>query len=145
VEQFDLGLGDGRLIIDGNFDGPPNVDRTDLTFDWQVSSLNKFSKIAGRDFPDLPAHLKFHVTGNKDVISVEHIDALIGESDIQGSFSLRGGDIPTIALDVSADRIDRNRNNRQRHHQRLRQKTKTGRSFRTRRFPVISCKNSWPT
>jgi len=104
--KFDLGLGAGNISIEGTIDGPPDFGRTDLRFDWQISSLDNFDIIAGRDLPDLPARLKFRLLGTTDVITIEAFDGLIGQSEINANFSLRTGDVPNIKLSVSADNLN---------------------------------------
>ncbi len=106
ISKFDLSLSSGRIVIDGIIDGPPNFDKTDLNFDWHISSLDNFDLIAGRELPDLPAYLTFHVEGTPEVVTVEDIDVQIGESDLSGEFSFRDGDVPAVEINLFSSRLN---------------------------------------
>ena len=106
LDNFALQLGEGNMTASGMVDGPPSFERTDLRFDWNISSVRKMSVLAGRDLPDDPAHLKFHLTGTRDLITLQDFDAAIGESDIHGEFSLRGGEIPEIHVGFTSEHLD---------------------------------------
>ena len=106
VNEFDMKLAEGTLRVSGTVDGPPNFDETDLSFDWSISSLSNFSFLAGRELPDEPAHFRFHLAGTREVLSVSDFDGVFGDSDISGEFSMRGGDIPTIEIDFTSNRLN---------------------------------------
>lgn len=106
LSRLDMGLGEGTLRASGTIDGPPNFEDTDLTFDWNISSLNNFSVLARHPLPDEPARLTFTVTGTRNEISINDFDGVFGDSDIQGEFSLTAGDIPAIDIDVTSNLLD---------------------------------------
>ena len=106
IDNFFLQLGKGNMTTSGVFDGPPDFDRTDLKFDWNISSMRNFSVLAGRELPEDTAHLNFHLTGTDERISIEEFTGAIGDSDISGDFSLQSGDVPEIRVGLRSDRID---------------------------------------
>jgi hypothetical protein len=101
-----VNLGDGSLRISGSIDGPPDFDRTDLEFDWHISSLKKLSVLAGRELPDHSAVLRARLSGTQDQMTMEKFVGRIGDSDITGDFSMRGGDIPQVKIAFRSDRLD---------------------------------------
>ena len=106
LDEFDMKLAEGTLRTSGTIDGPPNFDRTDLTFDWTISSINNYSILAGRELPDEPGHLKFHLIGTREVISIDEFNGVLGDSDLSGTFSMRDGDVPTIAISLTSNRLN---------------------------------------
>ena len=106
LDHFYLQLGDGNVAASGTVDGPPGFDRTDLDFDWNVSSVRNFSVLAGRELPDDKAHLRFHLTGTNDLMTLEDFSAAIGDSDILGEFSMTAGEVPKIHVGFSSDRLN---------------------------------------
>jgi len=106
ISKFDLSLSSGRIIIDGIIDGPPNYDKTDLNFDWHISSLDNFNRLAGWELPDLPAYLTFHVEGTREMVTVEDIDVQIGKSDLSGEYSFRDGDVPAVEINLFSNRLN---------------------------------------
>ncbi|RLA31978.1 MAG: hypothetical protein DRR11_09420, partial [Gammaproteobacteria bacterium] len=101
-----LELGDGYLEISGSLDGPPNFDRTDLEIEWVASSVSKLSVIAGRELPDHPLQLKARLVGTRDVMTMEHFEFTFGESDLDGEFTMRAGDVPSVKLNVTSRLFD---------------------------------------
>jgi len=106
LDEFDMQFADGTLRSSGTIDGPPNFDDTDLIFDWTIPSLSNFSALAGRELPDEPAHISYHLTGTSEAMSISDFDGVFGDSDITGEFTLRDGDIPTIELALNSTRLD---------------------------------------
>lgn len=106
LDNFYLQLGEGNITASGTVDGPPSFDRTDLEFDWNVSSVRSLSVLAGRELPDDEAHLKFHLTGTNDLMTLEDFSAAIGDSDILGDFSMTAGEVPRIHVGFSSDRLN---------------------------------------
>jgi len=106
VDEFHMKFAEGTLRISGTVDGPPNFDDTDLSVDWNISSISNFSVLAGRVLPDEPAHFQFHVAGTQEVLSISDFDGVFGDSDIRGEFSIRDGDVPTIELSVTSNRLN---------------------------------------
>jgi hypothetical protein len=101
-----LELGDGYLEISGSLDGPPNFERTDLEFEWVASSVSRLSAIAGRELPDHPLLLKARLVGTRDVMTMEHFEFTFGESNLDGEFTMRAGDVPSVKLDVTSRLFD---------------------------------------
>ena len=106
LDEFDMKLAEGTLLSSGTVGGPPNFDGTDLSFDWNISSLSNFSVLAGRELPDEPAHLEFHLTGTREVMSISDFDGVFGDSDISGEFSVHDGDVPTIEIGFTSNRLN---------------------------------------
>ncbi|MGI9262188.1 MAG: AsmA family protein [Woeseiaceae bacterium] len=107
--QFDdvtLFLGNGSLKMDGGIDGLPGFDRTDLKFDWHISSLNNLSVVAGREMPDHSATLRFRLSGTRTEMMMEDFVGRIGDSDITSNFSMRGGEIPKVQISFNSDRLN---------------------------------------
>ena len=106
LDKFFLQVGKGSVTANGTFDGPPNFDRTDLRFDWNVASIRNLSVLAGRDLPPEPARLSFRLHGAGDVVEIKKFEAAIGDSDLTGDFSYRDGDVPRIQLGIRSDRLN---------------------------------------
>ena len=106
LDEFDMQFADGTLRSSGTIDGPPNFDDTDLIFDWTIPSLSHFSALAGRELPDEPAHISYHLTGTFEALSIRDFDGVFGDSDITGEFTLRDGDIPTIEMALNSTRLN---------------------------------------
>ena len=106
LDKFLLQVGKGNVTANGTFDGPPNFDRTDLSFDLNIASIRNLSALAGRDLPPDPARLKFRLLGAGDIIAIEKFEGAIGDSDITGGFSYRAGDVPRIQLSFKSARLN---------------------------------------
>lgn len=101
-----LDLGDGFVTLSGGLEGPPSFDRTDLDLEWYSSSVQKLSVLAGRELPDQPLHLKARLVGTSDQMTMEHFALTFGESDLQGDFTMRTGDVPAVKINVSSRLFD---------------------------------------
>jgi len=106
LDNFFLQLGKGHMTASGKFDGPPDFDRTDLSFDWNISSVRNFSVLAGRELPDDMAQLKFRLTGTRDSMTLDEFEGIIGDSDFSGEFFMRSGEVPEFRVGFTSDRID---------------------------------------
>ena len=106
LDKFNLQVGGGNVVVNGTFDGPPNFDRTDLSFDWKLASIRNLSAFAGRDLPPAPARVKFRLLGADDIMEIKKFEGAIGDSDITGDFSYRAGDVPWIQLGLRSDRLN---------------------------------------
>jgi hypothetical protein len=106
VEQIELKLAAADLQVKGSVDGPPDFDKTNLRLTSQVRSLQPFSKIAGRPLPDEPGNISLHLVGEDDVITLETFEGRLGDSDFEGDFSLRDGDVPDISLALTSKRLN---------------------------------------
>jgi hypothetical protein len=106
VENSKLELGEDYLEISGSLDGPPNFERTELDVVWVSSSVRQLSAIAGRALPDHPLWLKARLVGTRDVITLEDFELTFGESDLQGQFTMRAGDVPALDIDVKSRLFD---------------------------------------
>jgi hypothetical protein len=106
VDRLSLKLGRGSLETSGTIDKPPSFERTDLAFDWNVSSLNNFSHVVGRELPDQPAHLTFRLVGSEDSITLDHFSGMIAGSDLTGDFTLRYGDVPDVDISLTSSRLN---------------------------------------
>lgn len=106
LSELDMRLADGSLQAGGTVDGPPNFDRTDLTLDWTIGSISNLGVLLRHELPDEPAHLRFQLTGTMDEMAIDDFEGAFGDSDIYGELSLRGGEIPTIAIDLTSNRLD---------------------------------------
>jgi hypothetical protein len=105
-ENSRLELGEGYIEISGSLDGPPTFERTDLDVEWVTSSVRKLSVIAGRELPDHRLHLKARLVGTRDVMTMQDFELTFGESDLQGQFTMRAGDIPAVDIDVQSRLFD---------------------------------------
>jgi uncharacterized protein involved in outer membrane biogenesis len=106
LDKFFLQVGKGNVTANGTFDGPPNFDRTDLSFDWNVASISNLSVLAGRNLPPDPARLSFRLHGAGDVVKIEKFEAAIGDSDLTGDFSYHHSEVPRIQLGIWSDRLN---------------------------------------
>jgi uncharacterized protein involved in outer membrane biogenesis len=106
LTELDLGLARGTVVGGGTIGGPPNFDGTDLTIDLNIASLRTLSVLAGRELPDDPAQLKFHLVGSRGLIRLERFDGRFGDSDISGSFALRNADVPDIEIGLTSQRLN---------------------------------------
>ena len=85
-----------------SLDGPPTFERTDLDVEWVASSVQKLSVIAGRELPDHALQLKARLVGTRDVMTMQDFEMTFGESDLQGQFTMRAGEIPAVDIDVQS-------------------------------------------
>jgi hypothetical protein len=106
IDELDMKLGEGRLVSRGTVDGPPNYDRTNLSFDWQIADVQRFSEIVGRELPHESAHLKFLFVGNENTLSMQEFVGEIGESDITGEFKYVDGDIPEVTVALISEKLN---------------------------------------
>jgi AsmA family protein len=105
-DDVELQLGEGFIAVSGGLDGPPSFGRTDLNVELQASSIRNMSVLAGRALPDQPLHLVARLVGTDDVMTLEDFAFTFGASDLQGEFTMRGGDVPTVNIDVSSNLFD---------------------------------------
>ena len=70
------------------------------------SSVRQLSAIAGRALPDHPLRLKARLVGTRDVMTMEEFELTFGESDLQGQFTMRAGDVPALDIDVKSRLFD---------------------------------------
>lgn len=101
-----LELGEGYIEISGSLDGPPDFGETDLDVELLASSVRNFSILAGRELPDHPLRLKARLVGTRDVMTMEDFELTFGDSDLHGHFTMRGGDIPFLDIDVNSQLFD---------------------------------------
>jgi len=106
VENSKLELGEDYVEISGSLDGPPNFERTELDVEWVSSSVRTLSVIVGRALPDHPLRLKARLVGTRDVMTMEDFELTFGESDLQGQFTIRAGDVPALDIDVRSRLFD---------------------------------------
>ncbi len=106
LENSRLDLGEGYIETSGSLDGPPSFARTDLDFEWVASSVSNLSVIAGRELPDHPLRLKARLVGTRDVMTMEDFELTFGESDLDGQFAMRAGDVPAVKIDVTSRLFD---------------------------------------
>jgi hypothetical protein len=106
LTELDLGLARGTLVGGGTVGGPPNYSGTDLTIDLNIASLRTLSVLAGRELPDDPAQLTFHLVGSRGLVQLERFDGRFGDSDISGNFVLRNGDVPNIEFGLTSNRLN---------------------------------------
>lgn len=105
-DNFLLTLGEGRLAIQGSLDGHPGFDRTNLAVDLHVANVRNLSPLAGRELPEHTANLHAQLTGTADKMTLREFGATLGDSDIDGEFSLRGGEIPTADIKMVSKHLD---------------------------------------
>jgi len=101
-----LELGDGFIEIGGSLDGPPTFERTELEFEWVASSVRKLSALAGRELPDHRLRLKAHLVGTRDVMTMKDFEFTLGDSDLDGQFTMRAGEVPAVEIDVTSKLFD---------------------------------------
>ncbi len=106
LDELDLGLARGTVVGGGTIGGPPNFDGTDLTIDVNIASLRTLSVLAGRELPDDPAQLTFHLVGSRGLIRLERFDGRFGDSDISGNFAFRNADVPDIEIGLTSQRLN---------------------------------------
>lgn len=106
VEQLLVKLAAGTLQVKGKINGPPDFDQTDLRLTGEFKSLAPLSKAAGRQLPDIPGNLTFHLVGKGDVMEFKTFEGRVGDSDFNGDFTLRSGEIPDVSLTLNSRRLD---------------------------------------
>lgn len=105
-DDVNLQLGEGYISLSGGLDGPPGFNRTDLNIEVHASSVRKLSILAGRELPDQALHLTARLLGTPDVMTMENFALSFGESDLEGDFSMRSGEIPAVKIDVLSALFD---------------------------------------
>jgi hypothetical protein len=105
-ENVDLQLGEGYIRLHGGLDGPPGFNGTDLSIEVHASSVRNMSVLAGRPLPDQALHLTAHFIGTPDVMTMERFELTFGESDLQGDFTMRSGDVPAVKIDARSTLFD---------------------------------------
>lgn len=106
IGDISMLIGQGSLKVKGTIDQPPDVDRTDLTFDWTIGSMRNFSLLAGYELPDHPAQVQFHLTGNRDTMSIDNFRGQIGDSDLTGALALQHGERPRLETAFKSNRLN---------------------------------------
>lgn len=101
-----LRLGEGTLSIVGTVDGPPSLDRTDLTVDWHNDSLSNLNAFLGTELPDHALDLRARLLGSADTMTTDSFDLKFGPNDMRGNFTLQYGEVPSITLDVDSRLLD---------------------------------------
>jgi len=101
-----LELGEGYIEIRGSLDGPPSFERTDLEVELVVSSISRLSVVAGRELPDHPLRLQARFVGTRDVMTMEDFEFTFGESDLDGHFTMRAGEVPAVKIDATSKLFD---------------------------------------
>jgi hypothetical protein len=105
-EDVGLELGEGYIRLNGGLDGPPGFNGTDLNIEVHASSIRNMSILAGRPLPDQALHLTAHLIGSPEVMTMESFAVTFGESDLEGDFTMRSGDVPAIKIDVRSTLFD---------------------------------------
>jgi hypothetical protein len=102
IEEFRLELDEGYFEFHGTIDGPPTVEQTDLSIDLQLQHISNLSMIAGRELPDEVLRLKGHLLGSREEMSMQDFELTLGDSDLQGQFSVRFDDVPVVDVDLTS-------------------------------------------
>ncbi|MEH6581287.1 MAG: AsmA family protein [Halioglobus sp.] len=106
IKALNLYVGKSQLTVDGTLKGPPDFGKTNLQVDGKIPSLSGFSLLAGRELPDIPAHMNFSLIGNGDVIRLKGLSVIVGDSDLSGELSLRSKDIPELTTSFTSKRMN---------------------------------------
>lgn len=105
-DNFLFTLGEGRLAIKGALDGPPGFERTDLVVDLNVANARNLGPIVDRDFPEESIDLHARLIGATDRMTLQEFAATIGDSEIDGEFSMRGGAKPSVDIRMASKHLD---------------------------------------
>ena len=105
-ENILITLGEGRLVLDGVIDGPPEFDATDFRVDLHIQHLNRLNSLAGWELPDEALTLRGHLLGTTSEMTLREFDAILGDSRIDGRFTLSGGEVPRADILLTADTLD---------------------------------------
>ena len=106
LDNFSMLLGQGTLRAQGSIDRPPNFDKTDFMFDLDIASVDNFSVLAGRPLPDDPARVTFHLSGTRNVMTMDDFQAAIGDSDFTGALTIRSGEVPNFDVQLRSRRLN---------------------------------------
>jgi uncharacterized protein involved in outer membrane biogenesis len=99
-------LANGRVSVTGSLDGPPKFTRTDLQVDLNIADLSNLSSLAGRDLPRDQVTLRAHLLGTNDKITLEDFAAKVGDSIVDGEFSLQDADVPRADVKLVSKMLD---------------------------------------
>jgi hypothetical protein len=99
-------VGDAKLKVNGNLEGPPEFSKTNLRLDGAIPNLSRLSLVAGRDLPDVPAQIRFHLLGDDGELTLREFNTVVGDSDLTGEFSLKSADVPQLSASFASKRLN---------------------------------------
>lgn len=105
-DNLALSLGEGKLQIIGAIEAPPSFDRTDLKVEWHSPSIHNLSKLAGRELPDQALNLTARLKGDHTQMTMESFNLSVGNSDLNGHFTMIAGDVPQLDIVFRSSLID---------------------------------------
>lgn len=95
-----IGVGTAKLIVNGDVDGATTAANLDLVID--VPSMTVLSP----DLPDLALTGSATLKHTDTLISLDPFELAFGESDLSGSFSVDGLEVPEITLTAQSSLLD---------------------------------------
>jgi uncharacterized protein involved in outer membrane biogenesis len=104
-DQLDIGIGESILQAEGDLDLTDARRTTEFSFNLTVPNLASLGTIDGRAFNEQAFSLVAHVDGRDGALTVDQLNAVVGQSDLRGFIQLRKGDVPSLDIDVYSDSL----------------------------------------
>lgn len=105
LDQLAVGIGDASLNASGDLDLSENGKSTRFHFAASVPNLGGMGRVDGRRLTNQNFTIEGDVVSNSGLLSIDHFQARLGGSDIQGTVKYRISDIPEFLVDIHANSI----------------------------------------
>jgi uncharacterized protein involved in outer membrane biogenesis len=104
-DQLDIGVGESILQAEGDLDLTDARRTTEFSLDLSAPNLASLGTIDGRAFNEQAFSLVAHVDGRDGALTVDQLNAVVGQSDLRGFVQLKKGDVPSLNIDVYSDSL----------------------------------------
>jgi hypothetical protein len=98
-------VGEAAFEARGDLALDDSAARTEFTLNLSIPNLADIGTVSGRRFNPQAFSLNAHAVGTAGVLTVDGMKVSIGDSDINGSFDWRNGDVPEVTVDVNSQRL----------------------------------------
>lgn len=105
LDQFDVGIGDASLNASGDLNLSGNGKSTRFHFAASVPNLGGIGRVNGRRLTNQRFTIEGDAVSGSGLLSIDHLQARLGESDIRGNVQYRISDTPELLVDIYADSI----------------------------------------
>ncbi|MDH3713987.1 MAG: hypothetical protein OET44_09100, partial [Gammaproteobacteria bacterium] len=106
IEKAHVDLDQTTLDLQGVIDLPPNMTATQLKLSARGDSLADFGQIPGVVLPPDAFQIDVALQGSAEKLELTKLDARLGDSDLNGSFSIIPGEKPEVDIKLQSNLLD---------------------------------------
>ena len=104
-ERLDIDIGEARIRASGELDFEDSAGHTEFSLAVDIPSLATLATKDGYALRDMPVSVLAQVEGSDGVVSIENLQAKLGDSDINGEVRYEARDVPELLVDIRSDAL----------------------------------------